>query len=1295
MAHPSRRLVLIAALALFAAVLSVGQLPHGEAPARAAFDPAGPAWDPLSTFDTANDPNPIFQPPRLLAGTNSHALPADAATRNGYCLDVNVDGVTAAPIGTLGFVITAKDPINPADPPTVNVPVPTAGTYAYGPIGPAPGASHLDRNTASTADDVYCVVAFAPTGYRNLVIQWHWQGTAAVPNPIVLPEIPIVTVTLDKIGDGIVGGPAEVCTTGWDGAFLTGASSNPVTGIHSPFIPNGTFDPPDPVNAVVPADFTIVSYSDASPTVAYVRQVGPEWCAGIGASAPSSNIQVQFNFHAIYNRADIGRPTVTIDKDADDQPASRQLPANRLITITQVVELRHVTIDGRTPPRPLSAPMVIRATHFICLIGTSAADSLLATNVAFTPIGGPDVPGATGVTVFHKSAAHEPRIGSQVPNGTLCFSYTSNAPGQHAVAAYFNDSTAGGALTAAFFDTDGDGNGIVQPGPASALITRWARIDRTEITTGPSPTDGPVTFGTIQLPIRFNVADGTFLATANLFEWVIGSFNSGTLLTTNLLLDGARLEMRLIGCGYFVVPDNSTPTVVAGISVGGRFELNDGSQNPFAPAFGDTDATPDDIRISTTNAPNCGPNAQTRIEVDVFYPGQVTPATITEHVTIHYVFFPGQKDIRVAWAGQIVSITYAFASPVPCTGQTVRFVRPSDQPGAFLPGQGISIQSPSSASADFGPNCSVTIRYESESPGEVDIEVFIEGRPWTRIAFVIYYLVFEDITLEATPDQFVSTFGGVTATIRGYFVGNNPSGRPAEIKPDGRAVPADRWVLPDDWDRLRGHPDFRTSPPELPPAIVTFMMQNEPVRNSYRPRVTTGSSGFFVPDDRTDFAFNINPHTKVPTALGTTERPRMMSQPSDGQGRATVSTFGDFNLTFEQCPANPITGNPHCEPEHIVGHGRYIAVAEYPEPTTRGKHPAIASNLAETTWRWAGYKKVTVVSGDSPQIKYVVAHLKDRDGFCDAANFNNVLGIPIRFEIDAGQGVIVSAADEPAPINGTRRFATATTFDTVDPLGNPMNVAIARPVIQDDECQAWIRISNSLQRPTNVLVTFPALPAPIPGDVTISAFSCTGQESITVTNRGATIVNLAGFGLQSPGAHVGIAEHLDLSGVLKPGESKTFFGGPGPTARGWIGHTGDRILGAGDYVSLTWDDYELATAFCTGGQIVEPFIPPVLPLDPEGELVVDVLNPFGEEIDTPLTVGWNLVATGQRKVAVATALGANEGKVTVIYAWDGPNQEWLRYIPGAPAAVNTLTELGGGLPVWIHVTEPFTLTLPR
>ncbi|MBE0610394.1 MAG: hypothetical protein IH609_13530, partial [Dehalococcoidia bacterium] len=707
-------------------------------------------------------------------------------------------------------------------------------------------------------------------------------------------------------------------------------------------------------------------------------------------------------------------------------------------------------------------------------------------------------------------------------------------------------------------------------------------------------------------------------------------------------------------------------------------------------------ATPDDIKYSTVNAPGCSANSQVRIQIDVFYPGQTTPAVPQEWVDVRFTFTPANKTPRVAWAGEFVTITYAFASNVSCKDRTVVFVRPENQPGSFIPGPGITLDGPNRASADFGEACSATVRYESEEPGEVDIEVFLTDNPFSKVAFPVFFIIFEDLTIDATPDQFVSSFGDVTADVRGYFVGTNPSGRPAVVKPDGRALPRDRWILPDDWETLKGPSSLRQNwgSIEMPSAIITFLMDNEAIVNNYRTPVKDGSSGFFIPDDVTDFSFNVNPHTKVTTALGTVDKPRMMSQPSDGGGSASVDTFGDFNLTYEDCAPNRFNGNPQCKLEDVVGHGLYYAVAEYPEPRTRGKWPAVASNKAATDWRWAGYKEVTIVNTDSPQIKYVVAHLRDRDGFCDSVNYNNTLGVLVKFEIDAGGGTIIGAADRPFDINGTRRFATATSFDTMDALGRLINTDIAKPTIADDECQAWIQVTNSLMKPTNVMVTFPAPPSPVPGEVRITNLQCTGQETITVKNVGPNPVNLAGFGLQSTGSDVGNAEHRDLDGYLEPGESKTFLGGPGAADNLWIGAGAEVFLGANDFVHLTWDDFIISTVFCDGTVHDNP-IPASFLLDGEGEIVIDVTIPFGSETAVELAEGWNLVPTGSASAGIAETIAGLEDDIIVIYAWDADLQEWQRYIPGAPDAINTIQDFGNNVIVWIQVKRSLTLTLPK
>ncbi len=1270
---------------------------------KAVFDPNGPAFDPLSTYDTSSTPAEVKQPPALLAGTVSHRLPASAATRNGYCVDANIDGVTPVstvqyPAANLGFRLFATGPLNPSDPPQIEVPLPLSATYVDGLVSGAPVAS-LNTDAGSTSDDVYCVVAYAPPRYSTLHIEWHYQLGGSGDNVVALPDIPIRTVTLKKIGDGLIGAPAEVCTVGWDSGFLTGRTSN-AGGL------GGTN--PDPVNDVRLADFT-TSGGSVNVNVAYVRQVGPEWCAGIASTTQETGIQVTFSFDAVYNRI----TSTSRDNDADDQEATAL--ADKTISIKNIVELRHVTIDGEMPPRQRSEPLVVGSLHYVCLAGTDGVfnaisnpnpDSLAVSGIVFQPLNPPQAPAASQITVFTKSAANNPRLGG-VPDKTLCFSYTSAVPGEQTIYVNFTNN---GIPDVAAFDTDADGNGI-SDSPIGPLITEWNVIDRTAITTGGKPDENVVTFTRVVVPLDFNIADGTFIGSTTVTEWVLGSHTTGGKLLKDRLLDGALFRVELLGsCGYFVVPDSEAPTfatprVITGISVGGRFELNDFTGDPFSntgnQAYGDTDASPDDIEVSTLNSGGCGAGGSARIQIDVYYPASTgTPAAPQEWVDLGFSFLPAQKVPRLAWAGQVVTLTYAVSSndPDSCSSRQIAFERPKGQTGSFLADAGVTLDGPGRALVGFG-GCVATVRYESEDPGEVDIEATIVGNSYSKIAFPVFFLAFEDISVEATPDQFVSTFGDVTSTVRGYFVGSNPSGRPEEKKADGRTVPKDRWILPTDWELLKGQSNLRNAwgSVEMPAAIITFFMQDESVLNNYKAGVKNGASGFFIPDSIDDYSFNVHPITKVASALGTLRKPRIMAQPSEADGLASVDTFGDFNLSYEGCAPNKVNKNPQCKPEDIAGRTRYYAVAEYPQDGNRGKFPAIASNLAETVWRWAGYKDVTVVNTDSPQIKYVVAHLRDRDGFCDAANYNNTLGVPVRFEIDAGGGTIIDAADRPFTINGTKRFATATTFDTLDVNNRPLNTAIAKPPLiaeQPDECQAWIKVSNSLMQPTNVTVTFPAPPSPVPGDIRITNLQCVGPESITVKNFGPNVVNLGGFALKSIGADVGIGEEMDMIGVLAPGESKTFLGGPGAPLENWIGVQDEVFTGSNDFASVVWEDFALNTVFCDGTSFTQT--PPAsFPPDGEGEIVLDITIPFGNETDTQLVNGWNLVPTGKASLPIEQAFAGHENDVTAVYAWDSDLQEWTHWIPGIPPSPSTIDTIGNGLVLWVLVKQPFTLTLPK
>jgi hypothetical protein len=544
------------------------------------------------------------------------------------------------------------------------------------------------------------------------------------------------------------------------------------------------------------------------------------------------------------------------------------------------------------------------------------------------------------------------------------------------------------------------------------------------------------------------------------------------------------------------------------------------------------------------------------------------------------------------------------------------------------------------------------------------------------------------VTLEASPELIVSERGDLSAAVRGWFVGSNPSGNPARTTEDGRTLPLDRWVLPDDWARLRGPQEARPSWPgaaPMPLLDVTFFMENEGVVNNFKTGVKDGAVGWFLLD-LTESSLNVNPFTGVPSKLGSVSKPRIITDLTDNDGIATVDLFGDLNLSFEGCDVNLPTGNPYCGIDDLVGITRYYAIAEY--PGERGKYPPAKSNIASTQYFWNGYKEVTVEDTGLPFQKWVVAHLKDRDGFCDAISFNNTLGVPVRFLLDSGTGIEIQVEGQPSYSAVDHRDAIGTTFDTHDHLGNPINVELAKTVLFEDECQAWIRVSSSLLKPLNVQVIFDAPPSEVPAEVRITGLQCDAPESVTVTNLDDHPVSLAGFGLRSLASDVlNPEEHLDLIGLLQPGQSKTFLGG---TAHGWQFGT-DNTFGANDYARLVWNEFELSRMFCDG-RVNNPPIPAPLPKDGEGEIWIDTIVEFGSPAVVPLQRGWNLVVYSGEPIKVGEAFNGHEANIGTIYAWNPEKGAWDRHYMSGPAYVNSFSQFQAGTVYWVEAKEAFTVT---
>jgi hypothetical protein len=112
---------------------------------------------------------------------------------------------------------------------------------------------------------------------------------------------------------------------------------------------------------------------------------------------------------------------------------------------------------------------------------------------------------------------------------------------------------------------------------------------------------------------------------------------------------------------------------------------------------------------------------------------------------------------------------------------------------------------------------------------------------------------------------------------------------------------------------------------------------------------------------------------------------------------------------------------------------------------------------------------------DGSQFIYVVFHALDRDGFCatppGAISLHPVLGIPIDFQIEAGDGVIIETSNGGTPFG--RSANDVLTFSTKQNAAAATPKAAFPPLMEGltDECQAWIRVSQSIPGPLRVLVT--------------------------------------------------------------------------------------------------------------------------------------------------------------------------------------------------------------------------------
>ncbi|MBA4181586.1 MAG: hypothetical protein C0506_13430 [Anaerolinea sp.] len=327
---------------------------------------------------------------------------------------------------------------------------------------------------------------------------------------------------------------------------------------------------------------------------------------------------------------------------------------------------------------------------------------------------------------------------------------------------------------------------------------------------------------------------------------------------------------------------------------------------------------------------------------------------------------------------------------------------------------------------------------------------------------------------------------------------------------------------------------------------------------------------------------------------------------SDNHGEFMVTANGDFKTDLTACSTNTLGGGKQCKPGDKVGTSSIYATADYPD--YRGKHFPVKSNTATVTWLWGGYKDVTVEPGETDQFKYIVFHAIDRDGFCLAPSTSAVLlhsvlttnpdymddndtdfsypGNPynndpdeyINFLIDSGEGIILNANNDPDTgsagyINDGRQFASGVpTFSLAynDPAVTGLKefpLSSLAATGQTDECQAYIKVSNSLLGVLNVL----AIAADDEGNIGF-------DKIIDLTNTQSYTLNFRWSLVTWAGANdIAVADALKGTGTSgkNPGgndisASVTAVYGWDQAAQQWLGYfpTGVNVPGANDLTAL-------------------------------------------------------------------------------------------------------------------------------
>jgi hypothetical protein len=189
----------------------------------------------------------------------------------------------------------------------------------------------------------------------------------------------------------------------------------------------------------------------------------------------------------------------------------------------------------------------------------------------------------------------------------------------------------------------------------------------------------------------------------------------------------------------------------------------------------------------------------------------------------------------------------------------------------------------------------------------------------------------------------------------------------------------------------------------------------------------------------------------------------------------------------------------------VVGTTDITVIGDYPYFR---KHSAVLSNPVIKTWVWDGFKRVTAQTIDINHTA-IIAHLKDRDGFCKysvtagdptsvvySPSLEPVEGEEIEFILNnKGVASIIGVSPNGVFSAPQTPLGTATVLDSEDGVVIDLDDAVAlaedvrvlddmvanglspvgfgaRDPIEDDECQAWIVVEHPSDVEPDVSIIF-------------------------------------------------------------------------------------------------------------------------------------------------------------------------------------------------------------------------------